>query len=333
MKKSLRRVLERLRAATNGALGKRTATRGGAARAAADDRCLGPCARLAALARAHRDRLHVPAAGLRDRHVLGRPARALLGTDTVDASPISSPSCTSRRARSGEACSRRSRRPSAATTSAPRGCSAGSTSTSCCSSTSTGSSAAATASTCCRSREELAQPLVVTLHTVLSEPTPHQAEVLTELCERGRARDRDDRHGARLLVESGACPRRRCGSSRTARRCASPRAARERRPTAVHATRAERSVPALDVRPDLARQGARDGDRGAAGDDRTAPRGRLHDRGPHASGRRAPRGRAVPPHARAARARARPRRPRRVRRSVPLASTSSPTCSPRPTSS
>ena len=26
--------------------------------------------------------------------------------------------------------------------------------------------------------EELSQPLVVTLHTVLSEPTPHQAEVL-----------------------------------------------------------------------------------------------------------------------------------------------------------
>jgi len=30
--------------------------------------------------------------------------------------------------------------------------------------------------------QELAQPLVVTLHTVLSQPTPHQAEVLTELC-------------------------------------------------------------------------------------------------------------------------------------------------------
>ena len=28
----------------------------------------------------------------------------------------------------------------------------------------------------------LAQPLVVTLHTVLSEPTPHQADVLTQLC-------------------------------------------------------------------------------------------------------------------------------------------------------
>src|SRR5205085_1595685 len=32
--------------------------------------------------------------------------------------------------------------------------------------------------------EELAQPLVVTLHTVLSEPTPHQLTVLSGLCER-----------------------------------------------------------------------------------------------------------------------------------------------------
>src|SRR6188472_2140541 len=29
----------------------------------------------------------------------------------------------------------------------------------------------------------LSQPRVVTLHTVLSEPTPHQAKVLTELCD------------------------------------------------------------------------------------------------------------------------------------------------------
>src|SRR5246127_1558350 len=32
--------------------------------------------------------------------------------------------------------------------------------------------------------QELAQPLVVTLHTVLSEPTPHQLAVLSDLCER-----------------------------------------------------------------------------------------------------------------------------------------------------
>lgn len=54
--------------------------------------------------------------------------------------------------------------------------------------------------------EKLAQPLVVTLHTVLSEPTPHQLEVLTELCGYAElvivmtdtARD--------LLLACGACP-------------------------------------------------------------------------------------------------------------------------------
>src|SRR5215210_3192522 len=34
--------------------------------------------------------------------------------------------------------------------------------------------------------EELAQPLVVTLHTVLSQPTPHQAEVLARLCHQAQ---------------------------------------------------------------------------------------------------------------------------------------------------
>ena len=41
--------------------------------------------------------------------------------------------------------------------------------------------------------EELSQPLVVTLHTVLSEPTSHQAHVLDGALPPGRARDRDDR--------------------------------------------------------------------------------------------------------------------------------------------
>ena len=44
-----------------------------------------------------------------------------------------------------------------------------------------------------RSPEELSQPLVVTLHTVLSEPTPHQAHVLAGTLPPGRTRDRDDR--------------------------------------------------------------------------------------------------------------------------------------------
>ena len=54
--------------------------------------------------------------------------------------------------------------------------------------------------------QELAQPLVVTLHTVLSEPTPHQAEVLTELCAEAELVVVMTDTALRLLVESGACP-------------------------------------------------------------------------------------------------------------------------------
>jgi glycosyltransferase involved in cell wall biosynthesis len=53
---------------------------------------------------------------------------------------------------------------------------------------------------------ELAQPLVVTLHTVLSEPTPHQAEVLTELCAEAQLVIVMTDTARRLLVASGACP-------------------------------------------------------------------------------------------------------------------------------
>jgi glycosyltransferase involved in cell wall biosynthesis len=53
--------------------------------------------------------------------------------------------------------------------------------------------------------EELAQPLVVTLHTVLSEPTPHQLEVLTELCEHAELVIVMTDTALRLLVECGAC--------------------------------------------------------------------------------------------------------------------------------
>jgi glycosyltransferase involved in cell wall biosynthesis len=52
---------------------------------------------------------------------------------------------------------------------------------------------------------ELAQPLVVNLHTVLSEPTPHQAEVLTELCEEAELVIVMTDTALRLLVESGMC--------------------------------------------------------------------------------------------------------------------------------
>ena len=54
--------------------------------------------------------------------------------------------------------------------------------------------------------EELAQPLVVTLHTVLSEPTPHQLAVLSELCERAELVIVMTDTAQRLLVECGACP-------------------------------------------------------------------------------------------------------------------------------
>jgi glycosyltransferase involved in cell wall biosynthesis len=53
--------------------------------------------------------------------------------------------------------------------------------------------------------QELAQPLVVTLHTVLSEPTPHQQEVLTELCAEAELVIVMTDTALRLLVESGAC--------------------------------------------------------------------------------------------------------------------------------
>jgi glycosyltransferase involved in cell wall biosynthesis len=53
--------------------------------------------------------------------------------------------------------------------------------------------------------KELAQPLVVTLHTVLSEPTPHQLEVLSELCERAELVIVMTDTAERLLVECGAC--------------------------------------------------------------------------------------------------------------------------------
>jgi glycosyltransferase involved in cell wall biosynthesis len=54
--------------------------------------------------------------------------------------------------------------------------------------------------------EELSQPLVVTLHTVLSEPTPHQAEVLAALCRQAELVIVMTETARQLLVTSGACP-------------------------------------------------------------------------------------------------------------------------------
>jgi glycosyltransferase involved in cell wall biosynthesis len=53
---------------------------------------------------------------------------------------------------------------------------------------------------------ELALPLVVTLHTVLSEPSPHQLSVLVELCERAERVIVMTETARRLLVKAGACP-------------------------------------------------------------------------------------------------------------------------------
>ena len=52
---------------------------------------------------------------------------------------------------------------------------------------------------------ELSQPLVVTLHTVLSEPTPHQLHVLTALCDEAERVIVMTETARRLLVEVGAC--------------------------------------------------------------------------------------------------------------------------------
>ena len=52
---------------------------------------------------------------------------------------------------------------------------------------------------------ELAQPLVVTLHTVLSEPSAHQLEVLTSLCDEAERVIVLTDTAQRLLTELGAC--------------------------------------------------------------------------------------------------------------------------------
>jgi glycosyltransferase involved in cell wall biosynthesis len=52
----------------------------------------------------------------------------------------------------------------------------------------------------------LAQPLVVTLHTVLSKPMPHQLYVLTNLCEQAERVIVMTDTARRLLMQIGACP-------------------------------------------------------------------------------------------------------------------------------
>jgi glycosyltransferase involved in cell wall biosynthesis len=54
--------------------------------------------------------------------------------------------------------------------------------------------------------EGLSQPLVATLHTVLSQPTPHQSEVLAAVCRQAELVIVMTETARRLLVEGGACP-------------------------------------------------------------------------------------------------------------------------------
>jgi glycosyltransferase involved in cell wall biosynthesis len=53
--------------------------------------------------------------------------------------------------------------------------------------------------------QALAQPLVVTLHTLLSTPSPHQLEVLTALCERAERVLVMTETARRVLCDLGAC--------------------------------------------------------------------------------------------------------------------------------
>jgi len=54
--------------------------------------------------------------------------------------------------------------------------------------------------------QELRQPFVVTLHTVLSNPTPHQAEVLSELCHRAALVTVFTETARRMIVDAGVAP-------------------------------------------------------------------------------------------------------------------------------
>ena len=136
--------------------------------------------------------------------------------------------------------------------------------------------------------EELAQPLVATLHTVLSRPTRHQLEVLTGLCAEAELVIVMTETARRLLVDCGACPAEKVrvvphgAPARVITRAgASERfvGLAEGRCVVGWLCTRRRALSALHVRADLGRQGFRDGDRGAAVDDRAAPRDRLRDRG------------------------------------------------------
>ena len=70
--------------------------------------------------------------------------------------------------------------------------------------------------------EELSQPLVVTLHTVLSEPTRAPGRVLAAVCQQAELVIVMTETARRLLVEGGTARTRRCVSCRTVRHRCSP---------------------------------------------------------------------------------------------------------------
>ena len=288
--------------------------------------------------RAYRDLLHLPSAGLRHRDVrsaTSAPPCSVL--DGVDRSRRSS-SSTSRPGRSARGW-RRSTSPCAATMSAPRGSSAAPTSTSSCCSTSTASSAGATATTSSRSPGAGAAARRDAAHPALGADA-HQARCSPALC--GQAElviVMTDTARRILLVDGRPARRARSASSRTARRrcCRGggelAHGSRPRYVAPMPAGRRLGPLPALHVRPDLGRQGPRDGDRGAAGDHRAPPRGALPDRRPYASRCRAPRRRALPPVAGARGARRSASRTTSSSTTASSRSTRSPISSPSPTSS
>ena len=141
---------------------------------------------------------------------------------------------------------------------------------------------------------ELSQPLVVTLHTLLSKPAPHQLDVLTALCREAERVIVMTETARRLLIELRACPAEKIrivphGAPALLGQRRAEHAA-GRRPVYVTPRQGRLrgdagSVPALDVRAPIGRQGPRDSDRGAAGDRRAAPRGPVPDRRAHPSRR------------------------------------------------
>ncbi len=174
---------------------------------------------------------------------------------------------------------------------------------------------------------ELAQPLVVTLHTVLSKPTQHQLRSAHCAVSRGRAGDRDDRdrppdhrraRRVRRREASRHTPRRACRPRSRARgaRCRASPSLRRLDPRRLRAHRF--ALPPLELRTPLAGQGARDDDRRASRDRRPPSRSALSDRRTNPSADCAAARRGVPLHARAADPRPRARRPRPVRRPLSL---------------